>query len=294
MNVEPPTGQYPGGSRMQLASSEDNPRNGVPERHTDAGGRGWAAPHLVDQTKRDHLLSVALALVILLLVAACDLVLIKSTFDHVLRNRESLSWLLAAGLTTASVALMFISGSESRVIAAEGGTRASRFKAALLVGAWVALGLGLFWLRWNAAGFTQAVVNYGGAQDSSQPSREFYEQLLAVVMLAVYLATGSLAAADGFRLTNRAATALRRARTKVAQLQPKVAEKSGRVKRLREGLELHQHDLDTIEEHRATAHSARKALIAELKEHARVQIAMQLANPSATDGIRHEPLGGAS
>lgn len=261
-----------------------------PAQPTPTITEDWADPHLVNQTRAERRREQAGAFLLLALITAADLVLIKATLDHALRLPEQWSWLTAVGLTATAVTLAFQSGVQTRIAEATGRTPARTAILVVLGLAWLLVGIGMFWLRWNAATFTQAAADYeatgaaGGVTDGDQSHK-----LLAVVLATVYAATGALAWLDGHKLTNRAATAMHRAARRLEKINPQVADKTARVTRLAENLTIHTHDLDTIEAHRLNARRARHALVGELKEHARVQIALNLGDPEATGLTQNRP-----
>ena len=284
--MEPTTAQP-----LRLATPNPTPTAPAPSnRHRD-----WADETRVNETPRGRLLSMVADLLLLAAVTGVDLILIKSTLDHALRLPEAYSWAAAAGLTIASATLAFRCGSQTQIAQATGQSTAGTIAITTLALAWLAVGVGLFWLRWNAAGFTPAAAQYDAAGTTSTADRQdATEKLLAVVLATIYLATGALAWLDGHKLTNHAATALRRTRRQLTRVNRLVAEKTARVTRLAENRTIHQHDLNSIETHRATARAARRGLAVELKEHARLQIALNLGDPEAT-GLVHDrpaPTGG--
>lgn len=257
-----------------------------------AGRRlGWAAPHLANQTPAEHRRALAADLLLLAVVTGVDLILIKSTLDHVLRLPEVWSWAAAAGLTMAAVVLAYRDAAQTRIAQAAGPTAASTALIAALTLAWVAVGAGLFWLRWNAADFTPAAAQYdtSGGPAGTTAREDRTEQLMAVVLATIYVATGVLAWLDGHKLTNHAAAALRATTRRLERITPLVADKTARVARLAESRTIHQHDLDTISAQREIARTARQGLAGELKEHARVQIALNLGDPTATGLTQNRP-----
>ena len=263
-----------------------------PPEQSPSGNRGWADPHLASQTPSQRRREQASAFFLLALITAADLVLIKGTLDHVLRLAEQWSWLTAVGLTVTAVALAFSAGVQARIVQATGRTPTRSMLIAALALAWLTVGVGLFWLRWNANSFTTAAATYdtGGAPVADSGNDDQSHQFLAVVLATVYIATGVLAWLDGHKLTNRAATALHRTRHRLDMINPLVADKTARATRLAENRTIHAHDLATIEIHRQNAHAARQALADELKDHARVQIALNLGDPEATGLTRHRPV----
>lgn len=266
----------------------------TPADEPPAAERGWTDPHLANQTRAQRRREQVFAFLLLALITSADLVLIKATLDHALRLAEQWSWLTAVGLTVTAVALAFSAGAQTRIAQATGRTPARRTLIAALTLAWLLVGIALFWLRWNATSFTPAAASYETAGTTSGATSQDGQshKLLAVVLATIYIATGALAWLDGHKLTNLAASALHRTRRRLDAINPRLADKTARVTRLAENLTIHTHDLDTIEAHRRNAHEARKALAGELKEHARVQIALNLGDPEATGLTQNRPDGG--
>lgn len=246
---------------------------------------GWSAPEHTDETPRAYRARLLLAIALLVIITAADLLLITTTFNRILRDAEWVSWVLGASLTVASLAAAFHAGAYSR--RADADPRASRRARTMAVGlgaGWAALGVGMFVLRWQAALFAPTAVAYDGA--AAAALAEFREQVLAVVLAAVYLANGIIAYHDGHKLTNPALAALRQARARLDALLPKLQAQEGRVARLVENLEVATQEHHRLPEERATAVAAREALAEELKAHARLQIALHLGDPAATGGVR--------
>lgn len=249
---------------------------------------GWKQEDLADEDDGGHRWRLVGAFAVLAVITTADLVLIKGTFNRVLREAEALSWTLGAALTLAAVAASYSAGVLTRkVVAAPRTSRAQTLLAVALVGGWAALGAGMFILRWRAAEFAPQQIVFEGASASVAAGLEdVKEKVLAIVLASVYLATGILAFVDGYKLTNPAAKAMRAARRAIRSLRPRLVAQEGLVARLVENLAIHRHDLTTIDTARDTALASRTALAAELKQHARVQIALHLGNPAATGLVR--------
>lgn len=246
----------------------------------------WSAPDHADQTARDHYLGIVAAFAVLGVITLADLFLIKGTFNRILRDDEALSWILGGSLTLAAVAGAFTAGSYARkAVADPHSSRPDRGIATALILGWVALGAGMFVLRWNAADFAPTAIAYDGAMDSSM-TEAAKEQLLAVVLAAVYLATGILAFVDGYKLTNPAAAALRAARARLERLLPRLQQQEALVARLRENLSVAEYEYTRLPQEHAIAIASREALAQELKAHARVQITLHLGDPAATGLVR--------
>lgn len=252
---------------------------------------GWAAPDLVDEEAGRHGWETFFAIALLVFISASDLIFIRSTFNVVLRDSPILSWILGASLTAAAVGLAFAAGALARkAYAATQGSRADALLATVLVVGWFLLGAAMFVLRWRAASYATTPVTYEKAAATSGLETH-KEQLLAIILAGIYLATGALTFADAWKLTNPAAKTFRRVTTALARLRPLLAAQLGRVAHLRENLAVHEHQLSEIEARKANALASRRALADELKAHARVRIAVHLGDPAAT-GIVH-PAGPA-
>jgi len=248
----------------------------------------WSTIGAADESDGAYRRSVCLTFLILALVTTADLFLIKGTFDRVLVQDERVSWALGAALTLISVTLAFKAGVSIRhAMSTPKGSRAHTILTVALVTGWVAIGMGFFWLRWNAATFAPAASSFENASPTSAAGlNESTDRTFAIVMATVYLATGVLALADGFKLTNPVASSMRAVRRSIKMLTAEVCAKEGRVGHLRENLAIHMHTLDTIDDDRDTALAGRRALAEELKNLARVQIAMHLGSPAATGLVR--------
>lgn len=245
----------------------------------------WASPELADESAAAYRIRLLSAFGLLGLISFADLLLVKTTFNVILRDAEWLSWVLGVSLTLAAVAMAFFAGRYSRQAVAGGpSVKSDQAIVGILIVLWLVLGAGIFLLRWNAAEFAPAQVAYEGAQTTSV--EEAKERLLAVVLAAVYLATGGLAFVDGYRLTNPVAAAMRTARGRLEKLRPRLQERIGVVARLRENLTAAELEYARLPEQLAEAIAARETLAEELKALARVQIAMHLGDPSATGVVR--------
>jgi hypothetical protein len=251
------------------------------------GGRGWCDASEADRTDAQHSLDVLLRLLLLLAIAAADLIFIKATFDRLLRESSWASWLAAAALTLAGLAAAVAAGSSLRAAWARGGSRWSWFGAAAAGAAWAGIGAVVVALRWNSAALAPAAAGYEGGAAAAGGGAE---RVLAVGLAAVYIATGVLAALDGWSLRNDDAKAMRNARRRAAQLAQDHDRLEGQVQRMRQAQARRQEQLRTgIDEATATARAAADALAAEAQHHARVLIAMHLGDP-ASSGVAHQPV----
>jgi hypothetical protein len=272
-----------------VAARLDAGLRGETGRRVDVVPNAWMAVDLADEDDRGRQLRVGALWPILAVVTAADLILIRTTFNRVLGDSEWLSWLLGAGLTFASVVAAFQAGAQARnALAWRYGRNPHRALAIALMTGWAIMGLAIFWLRWRAADFAPPGVQFEAATaDLGDAAREeTREQILAVVLAGIYLLTGLLAFTDGFLHTNPAARALQGVNRQIAALSPLLDAKEGRVTRVQENLAIHEYELAAIDHDKQIALASRRALANELKEHARVRIAIHLGDPSKTGLVR--------
>lgn len=246
---------------------------------------GWAAPALLSETVKSHRIKRTLALVVLLIVAAVDLIMFKTTLNLVLGEREFLSWMVAVGVTLAALASAVYAGQQVRTARASG----VRGWAPLLFVAWALIGVALVYLRIKGGVLTPVGAAYEGTETTANSETGAADSLVAVVLAVLYTATGVLAFVEGYLFTNPAASAYRRVKKQFEEKSAEVTTGINRVVRLNENTTVHQHDLDNIEKQRLSARAAREALAAELKDHARVQIALNLGDPEATGVTQMRP-----
>lgn len=238
---------------------------------------------LVDQTPRQHLRKVIIAGVMVAAIALVDVVLIKTTWNQILLEREIVSWLLAILTALGSAALMWNSGSltaTARVYP----DRVRTVGAATAVLAWVSMGAGLFWLRWNAATLSgPALAVEGQLLDTSEANSH---RVLAVVMIALYLMPGVLAWIDGYLLGNPVASHQRRTYAEFGALRTLAASLEGEALKVAGLVALHQQEINQVAEQSRVAHAANAALAAELRALARAEMVRRIGDP-AVGGMTH-------
>jgi hypothetical protein len=254
------------------------------------GGRasGWHKPHAAYESLTRHLISIGAAAAAVVLVAAADMGMIKSTIDRLLGLPERWSWLIAVGLTVATLNLPMITGKLYRRSRATGHST-SAIQSILLM-AWFLIGASLLLMRWYAAAILPGQVTFEGQPaDSGEAGMD---RLVAIVLAAVYVATGALAWAEGYLLTNDAAATRRGSSRSARKLTSKRAKSEARLTRFAQTAAAHRHELKTLDDAKRTAHQAVDGLIEHLKAHARVQAAHHLADPAATGITRLRPSRG--
>ncbi|TDO48248.1 hypothetical protein EV651_12314 [Kribbella sp. VKM Ac-2571] len=255
-----------------------------------SGGRasGWHKPQAAYESLTRHLVYLGAAAAAVVLVAAADMGMIKSTIDRLLGLPPRWSWLIAVGLTVAALNLPLIAGKLYRRSKATGHST-TPIQSVLLV-AWFLIGASLLVMRWYAAAILPGQVSFEG--QPADPSEAGTDRLVAIVLAAVYVATGALAWAEGYLLTNDAAATRRAAGRSARKLTSKRAESEAKLTRLAQTATAHRQELKTLADAERTAHKAVDGLIEHLKAHARVQAAHHLADPAATGITRLRPSRG--
>jgi hypothetical protein len=261
----------------------------VNSRTDDSWTDDWRDETAADRSDAAHVVAVACRLLLLAGLTCGDLVAIKSTLDHVLRLSGLFSWVLAVAVTALSVYAARTGGQEFRVLTA---TRWRHPSTAVTVGVvvmvWAGLGAGLLWMRWHAAQLVPAVAQWEG-QTATSDTSSAREHVLAVVLATVYALTGVMAWIDGKAMTNTATTAMRQARRRAAQLERQLSVKEGQVARHAEHLAAAEHDLARLPHDHQDAVAAHLALAGELKDWARLRMAVHLGDPASTGMVRYRP-----
>lgn len=220
-----------------------------------------------------YLPTASLIIVVVAVIGSVvDIILAKGAFDVILGENEFLSAVVATGIALVSVSIAVSGGIAIR--------RGHRSIGIVIMLSWLAIGVALAVMRWNRGTLDGDLENDGG------------DKILAIIMLAVFIAAGveitdhgsRILAADAYlrtRSSRRAVARLARRRTAVVAQYGRVGlglrefgEKRARAAR--------QHDLaqNTIDE-----------LERELMAFARDRIAEALRDPAKT-GLIRQPLAG--
>ncbi|GHJ45643.1 hypothetical protein Cs7R123_29850 [Catellatospora sp. TT07R-123] len=161
------------------------------------------------------------------------------------------------------------------------------------VAAWVALGMGAFFMRLTVhddTGASTSLLNFGGVQfgqdDTSVTTK-------AIVFLVVFVTTGVLALIGAYLTWNPFRSAYRKARKRLrkeaaalGRAESEASVSLQEAERLRKRLESGEKaSADQAREHR-------RALGCELKSHARVQIAKRLTDPDEIKFLLNQPIPG--
>lgn len=237
----------------------------------------------VDETPRHFRIRVAVAMLVVAGIALVDVIIIKTTWNQVLLDREFVSWLLAVFTALGGTAAMWTSGKLTAIVQVYP-NRIKTMAAVLAAVAWAALGAGLFWLRWNAAKL--AVTSVAVEGQTADDGGAHVHQLMAVVMITLYLVPGVLAWIDGYLLGNPIAAHQRRTAAKVRELDDRLHTTEAEATMVSRLLAMHADEIEQIEDRAREAKRANAALADELMAHARAEILRRLGDPAA-GGITH-------
>jgi hypothetical protein len=245
--------------------------------------RGWADTTLLAGRSPIGLIVIVL---LILVGSVTDTTAFKSTLDLVLRESETVSWLLAGGMTCLAIAAAWTLG---RKLAALRRLDLDTTGWQVIVSAlvWLGLGFALFYVRWTSAATTQ--TSFSGIQvDTSHQAQQAHAA--AVLFGALFLASGFAAAMEAARVTNPAYAAYRQATAALAAAQKRVAVRVGLARRARLAVEHHAGEFDRDLARRDQACAERRALGAQAANYARVLIATSLQDPRKTGLTESGPL----
>lgn len=237
----------------------------------------------VDETQRHYKIRAAVAMAIVAGIAVIDVIIIKTTWNQILLDREILSWLLAIFSALGGAVAMWTSGKLTalhRVFP----SRVKTVAAVLAVLAWAALGTGLFWLRWKAADLAEASATVEGQTATENTSTT--HQLMAIVMITLYLVPGILAWIDGYLLNNPIAAQQRRTFKNLNLITERLQQVESKATMVTHLVEMHQSEIAATSARAREANRANTALAAELMAFARAEILRRLGDPAA-GGITH-------
>jgi hypothetical protein len=246
-----------------------------PEGSPSAAGERPAAPR--------HAVLIAL----LGLVISGDFANFYITLSVVANEYPVITVMVVLALTAAAVALAHGIGSlQARHPIRAGAGAAARTAFAALAGSWLLLGLAAAVVRWFAPPGDAAPDQFGADQfggSGTDPVAHLVPQLTSLLLFALYVASGVLAAWIGY-LTHDAEQ-VRTTRRRIAWTG--FLDRRARARLARAQIDL-QRRLD--EHERLTAEHAaelaeREALAEECKAHARLLIAGFLGDPVATEGL---------
>jgi hypothetical protein len=257
----------------------DGPDRAQRRREREESARPGASSH-VDESESSHRRRLRHAYLRVGVLSLTDAIIIKTTWNQVLLQAEIISWILAICTAIGGAALMWVSGA----LAAKAQLHPNRILlivSGCAVLAWAALGAGLFWMRWNAAELAgDAVVLEGQVADDSSAQ---VHQLMAIVMIALYLLPGVLAWADGYTLSHPVEARQRRSYARLSDLTTRIARVEAEAVKVAQLLQLHADEIALVTDRANQAKRANASLAAELRAYARGEVLRRLGTPNAGD-----------
>jgi hypothetical protein len=234
------------------------------------------SPGRVDESKRSFERRRALRMLLVAVLALTDVMLIKSTWDVVLLLDAWISWATAVLTALAGACLMWSAGHQAALRRAYGARRAA---VGVLVLAWLLVGTGLWFLRWSSGDLTTPTLDVeGGAGTGTGPD---VHHVLALALLALYVAPGLLAFRDAADLGNPIAAHQRLSHASSDELSRRLEMLEGEVVQSNQLLARAGDEFQLIDVRAAHSKEAHQALAAELKAHARAEILRWIADPAA-------------
>lgn len=252
-------------------------------RQSDAGPArrpGWRDPHQL--AGRSRVGDLVLGLMILV-GAAADMVAFKTTLNILLRQSQTLSWVMAAGATCLALVAAARLGVAIAVRRRED-TRYTSFAVAAAATAWLGLGLAMFITRLLNSG------SAGPAFQTAAPQATQPTTLIAIFFGAVYLISGTCMMVEAQRLHNPEAALHRRLGKRLDKQVARTATAEALAERAQRAVDLHNDELEREKARYHAAINARKALALEAASHARLRMSAILGDPSKTLTAEHEPV----
>lgn len=241
---------------------------------------GWRDPHLL--AGRSPVGDLVLG-VLVLVGAAADMVAFKTTLNILLRQSQTLSWVMAGGATCLALVAAARLGVAIAVRRRED-TRYASFAIAAAATAWLGLGLAMFITRLLDSGSAGPVFGTATPQ-TTQPTT-----LIAIFFGAIYLVSGTCMTVEAQRLYNPEAALHRRLGKRLDKQVARTAEAEATAERAQRAVDLHKDELEREKARYRAAVNARKALALEAASHARLRMSAILGDPSKTAITETEPL----
>lgn len=245
-------------------------------------GRGspvaWAEPGLAFVARRPVVQLVSVA-VFLVGGAMVDAGLMRPAIMRVLKDSEAMSTVIAFALAGLGAVAAGLAGWSWRGARGNhpGSNGALGEPVTILVG-WLALGLGISWLRIGAANAVSE-VNYDGAAPVTGSASE---TIAAGIFLIVYLLVGCLAFWHLHSWRNDAFTAKAHAARDLAGVEGDLAREEALYERLRANIAIRAHDMLTMASDLGNVLAGNASLARQLEQMSRVEQAIGLSDPNKT------------
>lgn len=244
------------------------------------GRSAWHAPHLVGVSGKNYYLVRAFLILFPIAGGVLEFGFIKSIIDIVLDQAEVLSWVISLSLTALSVAIPMYAGFQFRVAKSHG--EKPTFGIILIAG-WIFIGTFIVALRLFGASMSAVTVSIPGANLGTGAADGQQEQVLAFLLILLFIACGLLAFAEGYSLFNIAAQGLIRTRRELERILLQIADQYGLVNRLTEGLQVARGTIADQPGALLTAQIQLASFADSLKADARHRIAWHLGDPAGTN-----------
>lgn len=245
----------------------------TPTRRESRSHLTWANPALLAGRSA---LQIGFFYVLILAGATTDTVAFKSVLDLMLQESQTISWLLAVGITFVAMASAWTIGRLYAYYRHEPDATLTPVLLGAVV--WVGLGSAMAYIRAHA---TQGGAGSGSGFGAAPDTHLQYGTAFLFAML--YFASGTVAIFEAYHTTNPIFSAFSRITDKRDALRRLVAHLTGQAERARLVVAHHSGEFDRDLERREEAIGGYQALGAELKHYARVLIATLKQNARVTD-----------
>jgi hypothetical protein len=138
---------------------------------------------------------------VLVVAAGVDIVTLQQALLPAINESEAMLWVMASGATVVAVTLAHMAGTQARLNTFRRDIDRARPVAWTLVGTWLLLGLVFFLLRLTVpfpAGSSTFVIDGAQPLSSTSATDDTPQSLAAMMLLALYLATGAISGLAGF------------------------------------------------------------------------------------------------
>lgn len=265
---------------QQSGHQPDQQPDHQPDPRTRGAKVAWAEPHLAFLARRP-VVQVVVVAVLLVAGSVVDAGLMRPAVMRVLGDSVAMSTFIAfvlAGLGAVAAGLAGWSWRGAR--GNHPGATGALGEPVTILAVWLALGLGITWLRIGAADAVVG-VQYDGAAPvagSHDPS----ETIAAALFLVVYVLVGVLAFWHLHGWRNDAFVAKTHAERDLARAETDLHREEALYERLRANVAVRAHDLTTAADELADVLASHRSLAGELEQLSRVEQAIGLGDPNKT------------
>lgn len=252
-----------------------------PQPATAATRRPPSSHGSPDESPRAHARKVTFLVVLAVVIGAVDVILIVPIWNVILTQSAAVSWTMAV-VTAIAAGLLAWSAGSAAAIGHIDRNLVHTLWAIVLAFVWVLLGAGISFLRWHTGDLTDTQIRTENTVLNDTANATHH--ILAVVLLALYLVPGALAAYHAYDLSNPVAQRARHSFATLTRLTHKLRHLEARAVEVEHLHAQHLGHHDRIDAGTHQAHSAADALADELKAYARERISLALQNPAHVPG----------